>query len=68
MSFGMVMYNHARMILMYYEFQQRSRSQVINRCENHVLACISEANGPGGMNFGIAVYNHEWIIFCSLSV
>ena len=68
MNFGVVMYNHGRMILDYYELQQMSRSQVVNSCENHVLACISEMNGPAGMNFGIAVYNHEWIIFYSLGI
>ena len=45
-----------------------SRSQFIHSCEYHVLACISEMNGPAAMNFGVLVYNHEWIIVCSLSV
>ena len=40
----------------------------MNSCENHVLASISEVNGPAGMNFGVVAYNHEYIIFCSLSV
>ena len=36
--------------------------------ENHVLACISVISGTVGMVFGIVVYNHEWIIFCYVSV
>ena len=69
MIFGMVVYHHARMIPIYSDLQQRSRSQVKGHiCENHVLVCISEVNGPVGMNFSMVVYNHEWIIFCLLSV
>ena len=66
MIFGMVMYVHGTTVLVYHELQPRS--QVIDSCENHVLARISEVNRPTGMNFGIVVYNHEWIIFCSLGV
>ena len=39
-----------------------------NSFGNTVLACISESNGPVGLNFGMVVYYHEWIIFCSVSV
>ena len=41
---------------------------MLKSLENHILACISEVGGPVGLNFGIEVYNHEWIIFCSVSV
>ena len=47
---------------------QGHRSPVMNNSKNHVLVCISEVNGPVGMNFSMVVYNHEWIIFCLLSV
>ena len=60
MIFGMVMYVHGTTVLVYHELQPRS--QVIDSCENHVLARISEVNRPTGMNFGTAVYNYEWII------
>ena len=32
------------------------------------MACILETNGPMGLNFGMVVYDHEWKIFCSVSV
>ena len=38
---------------------QGHRSPVMNNSENHVLACISEVNGPAGMNFGVVVCNRE---------
>ena len=71
MNFGMVVYNHEWIIFCSLTVDlkgQGHRSPVMNSCENHVLACISEVNEPVGMNFGVVVYNHEWIIFCSLGV
>ena len=35
---------------------------------NNVLASVFETNGPVGLKFGMVVYYHEWIIFCSGSV
>ena len=49
---------------------KRSGSQVKGHIKvwNHILACISVINGTVWMEFGIMVYNHECISFCSLSV
>ena len=30
--------------------------------ENYVLACISVVSGTVGMNVGIVVYNHKWVV------
>jgi len=72
MNFGVVMYSHEWIIffcLLSVDLKgQGHRSPVMNNSENHVLVCISEVNGPVGMNFSMVVYNHEWIIFCLLSV
>ena len=66
MNFRMVMYNFEWKIFCSSSVDlkgQGHQSPVMNSCESHVLACISEVNGPAGMNFGVVVYNHKWIIF-----
>ena len=62
MNFGVVVYNYKWIIFCSLSVDlkgQGHRSPVMNNSENHVLACISEVNGPAGMNCCVVVYNHE---------